>query len=231
MFLVLRIRVLIYLKKKKRILCKKKGGGKDTRKKEGREGGKKREGTRARKGQDGRGGSRKSRKTCKLRVAPKRDTFNTRAAWEWRFLFSIVNPPGDPLQLRVGNGTSSHSITHKHTHLIHTCKAQWCPLGAKAIKAKWMIPRKRVGQFVKTVYITFPKFHLMDHFPKLEKISNLLSRSICLIPCLQNKTREASFIFLKCRTAAQKPCSKKVNIYKNHSNNFLLYTFLYILGF
>ena len=69
------------------------------------------EGKRARKGQDGSGGSRKRRKTRKLRVAPKRDTFNTRAAWEWRFLFSIMNPPGDPLQLRVGNGMSSHSIT------------------------------------------------------------------------------------------------------------------------
>ena len=164
-------------------------------------------------------------------MAPKRDTFNTRAAWEWRFLFSIVNPPGDPLQLRVGNGTSSHSITHKHTHLIHMCKAQWCPLGAKAIKAKWMIPRKRVGQFVKTVYITFPKFHLMDHFPKLEKISNLLSRSICLIPCLQNKTREASFIFLKCRTAAQKPCSKKWIFIKTTLTIFYYILFYIFWGF
>lgn len=68
---------------KKKILHKiAKKGKKDTREKERREGGKKREGKRARKGQEGKGGSRKGRKTCKLRAAPRRDTFNTRAGWE-----------------------------------------------------------------------------------------------------------------------------------------------------
>ena len=92
-------------------------------------------------------------------------------------------------------------------------------------------PKKESRAIFKTVYITFPKLHLMDHFPKLEKISNLLSRSICLIPCLKNKTREASVYLFKTQDGGTKTMLKKVNIYKNHSNNFLLYTFLYILGF
>lgn len=60
-----------------------------------------------------------------------------------------------------------------------------------------MIPRKRVDQFFKTVHITFPKFHLMDHFPKLEKISKPIKYiNLPNIPAEEQNKRSFCLSFL-----------------------------------
>lgn len=79
-FLVPRIRALIYLKKKRILhkIAKKKEKRTQERKGEGREE-RREKGKREREGMEGGGGSRGGRKNSKLRDAPEKCIFNTRA--------------------------------------------------------------------------------------------------------------------------------------------------------